>query len=340
MTDTGDIGNDGKCNGWDDFDDIIACHAILDTLKKCCIQISDVIRNENSENMGKASETRNEAGDHVKSLDVISNNILKEYLMKCPFVHSIGSEEESTIILSQDFRSASDLQKAKYLVCFDPLDGSSNIDVNITVGTIFAIYNIDSGNDELKVTSGRNILMAGYCLYGGSTQLIVADHEKDCNGFYTRNVRMYHLQGNGGNSGGHFVLTNPNLYIPDSGSIYAVNESNKHEFLDNSITAVIEEFISQKYTARWVGSLVADAHRTLLKGGFFCYPGITEFPQGKLRLLYEAYPIAFVFEMAGGAAIDTNGNNILDLPFPKNPHQKVPVILCGPYEYQQLLKCK
>ena len=144
-------------------------------------------------------------------LDLMSNEILKERLLECSEVRLIGSEEEPSLV-------SSEYLGAKYLVCYDPLDGSSNIDVNITVGTIFGIYKI---NQERKVSSGRDLVMAGYCLYGGSTQLVVADG-------HIGHVRMYHLFEDSQKS--DFVLMNPNMTIPEKGPIYAVNESNKHKF--------------------------------------------------------------------------------------------------------------
>lgn len=287
---------------------------IIKVIKECCIEISHLIRNGDSDNMASKVNGTNETGDEVKKLDVISNEILKEKLLMCSEVRLIGSEEESTLISSKHYGG-------KYLVCYDPLDGSSNIDVNITIGTIFGIFKIDQ---ERRIVNGRNIVAAGYCLYGSSTQFVVAQAEP-------KSVKMYHLYED-------FVLVNPTLKIPKCGPIYAVNESNKHKFLTPSINVAIEEFITQGKTTRWVGSLVADAHRTLIKGGFFCYPSIHGHCNGKLRLLYEVYPFAFIFEMAGGNAIDTTETAILDLPFPENPHQKVPVILCGPNEYQTYMR--
>ena len=284
---------------------------ILDIIKKCCIEISVLIRNGDSENMARQVSKENKAGDQVKKLDLISNEILKEHLLKCQNVRLIGSEEEPELLCTG-------YPNAKYLVCFDPLDGSSNISVNITVGTIFAIYKI---NKSRKVKSGRDIVMAGYCLYGGSTQLIVADHTHVKIWTLVQTRAVY-----------DFILMNPNLKIPEKGPIYSVNESNKHKFTDPRINKVIETFIKQKKTTRWVGSLVADAHRTLIKGGFFAYPGNTTNPNGKLRLLYEVYPFAFIFNSAGGFSTNGKVDCILDIPFPENPHQKVPTIFGGPQE--------
>ena len=133
----------------------------------------------------------------------------------------------------------------------------------------------------------------------------------------------------------------PNLNIPEKGNIYSINESNKTIWIDphpdKTLEHIIGDFIGENYTTRWVGSLVADAHRTLIKGGFFCYPGLLDNRQGKLRLLYEVYPFAFIFKAAGGFATD-GSQNILNIPFPENIHQKTPTILCGKFEYDIFIK--
>ena len=193
------------------------------------------------------------------------------------------------------------------------LDGSSNIDVNITTGTIFAIYKFKDG----KIQSGRNIVAAGYCLYGGSTQLVLADE---------KGVNMYQLINN------NFEIIKENIKVRVIGSTYAINESNKHIWIDSRYKKITESLINKNYTARWVASLVADAHRTLLKGGFFAYPGDKRNSNGKIRLLYEAYPFAYIYEKARGYA--SNGKiNLLDVDFPKNIHQKTPIILSSKFEF-------
>lgn len=296
-------------------------HAILDIVKKCCIEISILIRQGDSiSGLSKDMHVTNKTGDEVKKLDLMANEILKEHLLECEYVYAIGSEEEPDLIQSE-------YADAKYLVCFDPLDGSSNIDVNITVGTIFAIYKYSS-NREIK--SGRDIVMAGYCLYGGSTQFIVSDS-------FSQQTKMYSLLRDE-----DFVLMEPNLNIPERGKIYSVNESNKHIFLDMRINILIKWLIKEGRTARWVGSLVADAHRTLIKGGFFAYPGNWNHPKGKLRLLYEVYPFAFIFDMAGGCSSAAKDDQcILDIPFPKdNIHLKTPAYLSSPEEMNMLKQIK
>ena len=286
---------------------------IVDILKKCFIEISDLIKNKNSLDLGNVIyDQYNISGDNIKKLDDIANEILKTNLQNCELVRSIGSEEEQTLINTQYYN-------APYLVCYDPLDGSSNIDVNITVGTIFAIYQYKNN----QIQNGRNIVMSGYCLYGGSTQMILS---------FNNNINIYQLINN------QFQLVKENQTCNKRGKIYSINESNKNIWLDKRFNILINKLIEQNYTTRWVASLVADAHRTLIKGGFFAYPANEKNKCGKIRLLYEAYPFAYIFETANGIA--SNGQiSLLDIDFPKhNIHQKTPIILSSQYEYDTFHK--
>ena len=254
---------------------------ILSVIENCCIKISNLIKDSNSDNLGSLANEFNLSGDDVKKLDLMANEILKNDLSKLSNVKKIGSEEENYFVEVNS--------NGEYLVCFDPLDGSSNIDVNITTGTIFAIYKYIDGN----IKNGRNIVSAGYCLYGGSTQMIIANQ---------KNVNMYQLINN------HFKLIKENLKIRNIGSIYSINESNKYIWNDERYLKLVNNLIRKNYSTRWVGSLVADAHRTLLKGGIFTYPSNNVNPEGKIRLLYEAYPFAYIFEKANGYSSNGNTN--------------------------------
>lgn len=283
---------------------------IIEILEKSFIQISEIIRNQNSLDLGTHLNKYNISGDDVKHLDIVSNIILKNNLEKCELIRNIGSEEEAKLYNTEYI-------DAPYLICYDPLDGSSNIDVNITTGTIFALYKYD---DNGVIQDGNNIVMSGYCLYGGCTQYLLAQN---------RILSMY--QYNTVNNS--FVCIHNNILIKQNGNIYSLNESNSKSWNDLRYKELIDSLIKQKYTARWVGSLVADGHRTLMKGGFFAYPGNISNADGKIRLLYEAYPFAHIFETAGG--IGSDGNiNILDIPFPYyNLHKKTPIILSSTMEF-------
>jgi len=281
---------------------------IIKLLQKGFIQISELIRNENSLTLSNSTKSNNNSGDDVKKIDMISNNILKNILIECPLIRRIGSEEEDEFVETS-------FKDAPYLVCYDPLDGSSNVDVNITTGTIFCIYKYDQyGN----IKNGHNIIASGYCLYGGATQCMIA-YESRLNFYQYSTVNQT------------FNLLNDNIRIKQKGSIYSINESNKNMWIDKRFNNVINKFIEEKYSARWIGSLVADAHRTIIKGGFFSYPANTKDKNGKIRLVYEAYPFAYIFQVGGG--FSSNGEkNILDIEFPEKIHQKTPIILYGEYE--------
>lgn len=277
---------------------------IIRAIKKSCIKISHEIKNSNSLELCKVKGEFNNSGDDVKILDILSNNILIDSLKNCSSVRTIGSEENKELIKTNNIQG-------EYMVCFDPLDGSSNIDCNITIGTIYAIYKYD--NDNI-INNGHNIVNAGYCLYGGCTQLIMAD----------KSVNIYQLIDN------EFILTNKDIKMSSKGNIYSLNESNNKNW--NPIyNELIENLKLQGYNSRWVGSLVADGHRTLIKNGFFAYPSNIKNKSGKIRLLYEAYPFAFIYKVAGGYS--SNGyKSILDIDYPENCHQKTPIILSSKYE--------
>jgi fructose-1,6-bisphosphatase I len=286
---------------------------ILPILEKSFIEIAHLMRNQNTLELGDYMNEYNFSGDDVKQLDLKSNVILKTNLEKCDQVRCIGSEEDEELHYTKN-------ENAPYLICFDPLDGSSNIDVNITTGTIFAIYRYDQ-NNEIK--NGRNIIMSGYSLYGASTQYLIA-HQNE--------LSMYQYSC----SDKKFVCNKKNMKIKEKGNIYSINEANKHILCDNRYNRFIDLCIKENYTTRWVGSMVADAHRTLIKGGFFAYPANEKNKNGKIRLLYEAYPFAHIFEVAGGYGSNGEGQ-ILDIPFPENIHQKTPIVLSSNSEFTKFI---
>ena len=228
-----------------------------------------------------------------------------------------SEEEESFITINSNDKN----NQNKYVVLIDPLDGSSNIDVNVSVGTIFSIYRRQSElgsevniNDFLQY--GRMQVAAGYIIYGTSTMLVYTTG-RGVNGF-TLNPAI-----------GTFYHSHSDLKIPKSGNIYSINEGNYLQFPDfvkKYIKFCQEEKNERPYTSRYIGSLVSDFHRNMIKGGIFMYPETAKNPKGKLRLLYECNPIAFICEQAGGLAV--NGNkNILDIQ-PKSLHQRTP-FYCG-----------
>jgi fructose-1,6-bisphosphatase I len=259
---------------------------------------------------------RNIQGEDVARLDEFANETMVQNLNSCGSACALASEELAVPILLPAPK-----ESGRYAVCFDPLDGSSNIDVNVSVGTIFGIYRRLSaagklGEERDLVRSPKELVAAGYAVYGSSTVFV-----------YTagNGVHGFTLDP----SIGEFLLSHPDMKVPKKGKILSVNSGNR-QYWDEATRQAIRSFEepgegASPYTGRYIGSLVADAHRTLLRGGLFCYPADNKSPQGKLRLLYEAGPLAKIFEQAGGAA--TNGRQpILDIE-PEGLHDRTPLIL-------------
>lgn len=263
-------------------------------------------------------------GEQQQKLDILANKTIELCLGYRGNVGVIASEE-----LDEPKVFARSGTAGRYVVVFDPLDGSSNIDVNVSVGTIFAIYDRDpSGfNDASPVTDvlqpGHKQLAAGYIAYGSSTVLVYTTGD---------GVHMFTLDP----SVGAFILAAENLKMPETGKIFSVNEGNFNSFpkgyQDYLKWCKTEE--AGPYTSRYVGTLVADFHRTLLRGGIFLYPPTAKSPMGKLRMIYEANPIAFIAEQAGGEAIDGK-MRILD-KVPTSLHERTPLIVGNKNEVDRL----
>ena len=262
--------------------------------------------------LGDAGST-NVQGEDVKKLDVFANNQFMGALRHGISCAGIGSEELDDFVAFEDDVS----KQSKYVCLFDPLDGSGNIDVNVSIGTIFSVYRrvtpkgtAVTAEDFLQ--AGINQVAAGYIVYGSSTMLVYATR-RGVNGF-TLDPSI-----------GEFCLSHPNIRCPEWGKIYSVNHGNYYQYPERIRKYI--EICQQKsksnggpYTQRYIGSMVADVHRNLIKGGIFMYPPTTEKPKGKLRLLYECNPFAFIVEVAGGKA--TNGvERILDVK-PTELHQR------------------
>ena len=250
-----------------------------------------------------AMGTQNMAGDNQQKLDVLANIRFTRALAKGGEVCALVSEEsESFVDLNND---------GKYVIAIDPLDGSSNIDVNVSIGTIFSIYRrkTQAGTpiqsiDILQKGSGQ--VAAGYVLYGSSTMLVYTTGH-GVNGFtYEPSL-------------GEYFLSHPDLKMPIDGKIYSINEGSSPSF-SNGIRQYIQYCKDQNYTARYIGSLVADFHRNMLKGGIYIYPATSKDPNGKLRLMYECNALAFIAEQAGGLASDGQ-SRILDIEL-KELHQR------------------
>uniref|UniRef100_A0A0N5AIW7 Fructose-1,6-bisphosphatase 1 n=1 Tax=Syphacia muris TaxID=451379 RepID=A0A0N5AIW7_9BILA len=278
--------------------------------------------------------SKNIQGEEVKKLDVLSNslmiNMLKSSFRTCLMV----SEENDQLILASDSIFSSHFfiflfnyilhivdksQRGKYIVTFDPLDGSSNIDCLVSVGTIFGIFKKETDGEpcELDVLrSGRELVAAGYALYGSATMAVLCTGHK-VNGF-TLDPSI-----------GEFILTHHDMKCKPRGNIYSTNEAYSTEWSEGVKRYIASRKVTnddhEAYSQRYVGSMVADMHRTLLNGGIFLYPKTKKHPNGKLRLLYECFPFAYLVEHAGGLAT-TGTTSILDIK-PTDIHQRSPIIL-------------
>lgn len=276
----------------------------------------DVRRAGLLENFLGAEGTTNIQGEAQQKLDVIADNQFINMFKSGGEVCGIASEENDDFMAFETEFS----KKGKYVVLFDPLDGSSNIDVNVSIGSIFSIYHRVSeiGSEatlEDMLQTGDKQIAAGYVLYGSSTMLV---YTTGCgvNGF-TLDPSI-----------GEFCLSHPNMKMPENGRMYAMNEGNIN-ICESGIKEYIETYCQQTlpgssrpYSGRYIGSLVADFHRNMIKGGIYIYPDTTVDPEGKLRLLYECNPLAFIAEQAGGLAT-TGRDRILDIA-PGRLHQRVP----------------
>ncbi|TDX01116.1 class 1 fructose-bisphosphatase [Dinghuibacter silviterrae] len=254
----------------------------------------------------------NVQGEDVKKLDLFANNQLISVLRNGIYCAGVASEENDEVIVFDDEVS----NRSKYVVLMDPLDGSSNIDVNTSIGTIFSVYRRVSQlglpcTMEDFLQPGLKLVAAGYVIYGSSTMLVYATR-RGVNGF-TLDPSI-----------GEFCLSHRRIQCPAIGNIYSVNNGNYYDF-DQNVRNYIELCQRGSYTQRYVGSMVADIHRNLIKGGIFMYPGTVAKPKGKLRLLYECNPMAFITEVAGGLATDGT-RRVLEVA-PTELHQRSPLFL-------------
>ncbi len=264
--------------------------------------------------------TENVQGEQQKKLDVIANERFIRALGYGGKTCCIVSEEDDELVLT-------DNRNAKYVVTIDPVDGSSNVDVNIPIATAFGILRRKSGKGTKPRMSdvlqpGIDQVAAGYILYGPSTMLVYTTGH-GVNGF-TYDPSL-----------GEFYLSHPGMRIPDEGKIYSINEANYHQF-DPGIKQYLNYCKEQDFTARYIGSMVADFHRNLMVGGIYLYPATAKHSSGKLRLLYECNPIALLAEQAGGMAID-GARRILELA-PESLHQRSPLIVGNKHLVEKTLE--
>ncbi len=294
-------------DAWSDDSRYEGLNAIVQAIADGADQIEEKIRAATLADIIGTSGEVNVQGEIVQYLDTAASDTFVDILSKSGRVAAIGSEEiEETVIVG-------DSPQHNFIVQMDPLDGSSNIDVAVSIGSIFGIWLREDGEattDDLLLKPGSQQVAAAYVVYGSSTVMVVAV-ENSVQGFTLDPEAR------------QFILTHPDLRIPEKCSVYSANEGNFNKLDVATQKAVIE--LREKYSLRYVGSLVADFHRNLLKGGIFLYPGDPKSPAGKLRLQYEANPLGFIAEQAGGAAY-SDKQRIMDIQ-PEHPHERTPLII-------------
>ncbi|MGK0498648.1 MAG: fructose-1,6-bisphosphatase I [Oceanicoccus sp.] len=299
---------------------------LIDTIAIACKEITQRLQPGAITGVLGSAGAENVQGETQKKLDVISNDVLKDYLLSSEVVRAIASEEEESIVAGN--------QSGSYLVAFDPLDGSSNVDINCTVGTIFSIFNAPPSSkvsEEDFLQPGRNQAAAGYVIYGATIMLVLTTGE---------GVQMYTLD----QRIGEFVMTTEQVSIAEDTNEFAINMSNQRHWAEPMQSYIADLLAGEdgprqkNYNMRWVAAMAADVHRIMCRGGLFTYPWDKREPNkaGKLRLMYEANPMSFLVEQAGGSAW-TDKQAIMDVQ-PEHIHQRVPVILGAKNEVTACLK--
>lgn len=294
-------------DAWSDDSRYLGLNAIVQAIADGAGRVEEKVRAAILADIIGTSGEVNVQGEIVQYLDTAASDTFVDVLSKSGRVAAIGSEEiEETMIVG-------DSPQHNFIVQMDPLDGSSNIDVAVSIGSIFGIWFREDGEvatDDLLLKPGSQQIAAAYVVYGSSTVMVVAV-ENSVQGFTLDPEAR------------QFILTHPDLRIPKKCSVYSANEGNFNKLDEATQKAFIE--LREKYSLRYVGSLVADFHRNLLKGGIFLYPGDPKSPEGKLRLQYEANPLGFIAEQAGGAAY-SDKQRIMRIQ-PEHPHQRTPLII-------------
>jgi fructose-1,6-bisphosphatase I len=309
---------------WDN-NEINNLYHVLFSIESACADINRLIRRVSVNNLVGLQNKINIQGEEQKKLDLISNKIMKNAICCSGKVCGIVSEEDEYVCRCSDITNNVAFN-GEYFVVFDPLDGSSNIDCGLPTGTIFGIYKKPKFQigitNEAYTQKGSNLILSGYCLYSASTNLVIC---------YDNKVNMFMYD----DSLNQFILTDINIKIPKKGNIISFNEANYNNWNSN-----IKKYINyikktKGYTSRYMGALVADTHNILTNGGIFGYPSSKSTPNGKIRLVYEANPLSYIIETAGGKAI--NGSSpILNLQVDKI-HQRTPLFY-GSYDEVSLLE--
>lgn len=300
----------------------LLCHALQFSFKS----IAYYIRRASLINLGGLAGSSNITGDDQKKLDVLGNDLFIAAMRSSGRVRVLVSEENEEAIIFDEHPTA------RYVVACDPIDGSSNLDAGVSVGTIFGIFKLGEGAKGTKedlLLPGTDMVASGFTMYGASSMLVLTMKGGSVNGFTLDNAL------------GEFILSHPNMKVPKKRAIYSVNEGNSlyweepvKEYI-NSLKYPTEEG-GKPYSARYIGSMVADAYRTLLYGGIFAYPADKKSPKGKLRILYECAPMAMVFENAGGQAVNSKMDRMLEV-VPEHIHDRSGIFLGSYDEVQKVI---
>ncbi len=302
---------------------------LINDIAKACKTISQTVNRGAINGLLGAATTENTQGEIQKQLDIITNDIFIDALEWTGHLAAMASEENENVI-----QIPSQYPKGKFLICFDPLDGSSNIDLNLSVGSIFSILKCNSDRSSTIekdfLQQGTQQICAGFCCYGPSTIFILTTGN-GVNGF-TLDQTI-----------GEFILTHPNMSIPKQTSEFAINLSNQR-FWEKPVQRYVTECLQgsdgprqKNFNMRWIASMVAEVFRVLTRGGIFMYPLDSKTPgnKGRLRLMYEANPMSFIIEQAGGMS-STGNDRIMEL-MPASIHQRVPVILGSTEEVERVV---
>ncbi len=276
-------------------------------------KISNVIRFNDLTLLGADTQTQNSSFDNQKHVDLLANHLIIKAAMSQNEIIGYISEENEEPFFKND--------RDGYLLVFDPIDGSKNVKSNISVGSIYSIYDYDNKNDKIK-----SVVESGYCIYGPSTIMVKTSHENK--------LEQYLLDENN-----DFIKINTIEKNATNNNIISMNMAYNY---DDDIKTLIRMITNTNSTQRWTGAMVSDCHQIIMNGGTFIYPATNKNPNGKIRLLYEAIPLAHIFSCIEGVAIDTNKNNIMNrIPFIKiqnnTVHCEIPIILTNVYTKQEIV---
>ena len=285
---------------------------IIEQIKMATIEISKLLRSYIPSGCN-VSQKINKSGDTVNPVDILSNDIVKKHLQN-ESIFAISSEEEDEVIFMNE--------NGKYLVVFDPLDGSKNIDCSLSTGSIFGIYKLGK-NKQINDLTGHNIVYSSFALYSSATLYLDCFDHSD----------LYILSDTD-NKTSNYQLIKQNIQIPLKSKFYYVNESNRKR-MNNKLQLLIDKLTSEGKSNRWTGCMVSDVHRLLTNGGIFFYPCDTKSKKGKLRIVYEILPMSHIVHKCNGHSyIDyETKTSALDMKIGNDIHDKSPIFLCGSHEY-------